>query len=75
MDCELKERNFKKDLQIAVNHDGDSDSMGAICGNILGAYGGMNVIPEEWLNRLELKELLKDMGRKLYQVNEYYKML
>ncbi len=35
--CSLKEKDFKKALIMAVNHDGDSDSTGAICGNILGA--------------------------------------
>ncbi len=36
--CALKYKdNFKKALIAAVNHDGDSDSTGAITGNILGA--------------------------------------
>ncbi len=33
--------NFKNALICAVNHDGDSDSTGAIAGNILGAYVGL----------------------------------
>lgn len=33
--------NFKRALICAVNHDGDSDSTGAIAGNILGAYVGL----------------------------------
>jgi len=73
--CALKENDFKKALQMAVNHDGDSDSTGAICANIIGAIGGMEVIPEDWLEVIELKELVFDMGKKLYQVNDYYGML
>lgn len=73
--CALKEKDFKKALQMAVNHDGDSDSTGAICGNILGAEGGMEVIPHSWLPQVELKELILDMGQKLYLVNDYFGML
>jgi len=37
--CALKHRDdFRKALIAAVNHDGDSDSTGAITGNIMGAY-------------------------------------
>ena len=73
--CALKEKDFKKALQMAVNHDGDSDSTGAICGNILGAEGGMEVIPHSWLSQIELKELILDMAQKLYLVNDYFGML
>ena len=73
--CALKEKDFKKALQLAVNHDGDSDSTGAICGNIIGAKGGMEMIPQIWLSQIELKELILDIAQKLYQVNDYFKML
>lgn len=40
--CSLKYKNeFDKAIIAAVNHDGDSDSTGAITGNILGAYLGI----------------------------------
>lgn len=38
-------------------------------------YGGMSMIPEDWPQQLELKELVMDMGEKLYRVNEYFGML
>jgi ADP-ribosylglycohydrolase len=41
---------------LAVNHSGDSDSTGAIAGNICGALYGAAAIPAPWLNRLELRE-------------------
>ena len=34
-------------LTLAVTHSGDSDSTGAICGNILGAAHGLSAIPAE----------------------------
>jgi ADP-ribosylglycohydrolase len=64
--CSLKETDFKKALFLAVNHDGDSDSTGAICGNILGACYGLDAVPEEWASQLELKELIADVSNRLY---------
>lgn len=70
--CALKETDFKKALILAVNHDGDSDSTGAICGNILGASYGLDAVPEEWASQLELKELIADVSNRLY--DRYIKM-
>ncbi|MDD4201067.1 MAG: ADP-ribosylglycohydrolase family protein, partial [Eubacteriales bacterium] len=57
--CALKHRDdFRKALIAAVNHNGDSDSTGAITGNIVGAYLGLSQIPEEWIENIELKEVL-----------------
>lgn len=55
--CALKYKDdFKKALTAAVNHDGDSDSTGAITGNILGAYLGISCIPKVWVEKVELKK-------------------
>lgn len=57
--CALKYRDdFERALVAAVNHDGDSDSTGAIAGNILGAYLGLSKIPAGWVENVELKETL-----------------
>lgn len=66
--CSLIEADFKKSLAISVNHDGDSDSTGSICGNILGAHYGFNVIPKEWMDVLELKELIVEVSNNLYHM-------
>jgi ADP-ribosylglycohydrolase len=34
-------------LKLSVNHSGDSDSTGAICGNIMRAKLGITSIPKE----------------------------
>ena len=52
------ENDFDMALRTAVNHNGDSDSTGAVCGNILGAYIGYNAIPQKYKERLELHDLL-----------------
>jgi ADP-ribosylglycohydrolase len=57
--CALKYQvDFEKAVITAVNHNGDSDSTGAITGNILGAYLGINSIPENWVREVELSEEL-----------------
>lgn len=59
--------DFEKALLAAVNHNGDSDSTGAICGNILGARLGLQGIPEKFLHHLELKDLILHTADRLYQ--------
>jgi len=65
--CSLKEKNnFKKALLISVNHDGDSDSTGAVTGNILGAYLGIDAIPAPWLQKVEFADLLIELADDLF---------
>ena len=56
-------------LSAAVTHDGDSDSTGAIAGNILGAWLGASAIPEEWLAAIELRDVVDSMAHKLYEAS------
>lgn len=44
----------------AVNHSGDSDSTGAVAGNIIGAYLGMSAVPKDWMDRLELVDVMQE---------------
>lgn len=57
--CSLKyQGDFQKAVISSVNHNGDSDSTGAITGNILGALLGLEGIPIQWINNVELKDEL-----------------
>jgi len=56
------EGDFAKGVRLAVNHSGDSDSTGAIAGNILGAMLGQGAIPWELLERVEVREVIEGMG-------------
>lgn len=58
--------DFVRGVQLAVNHSGDSDSTGSITGNILGALLGERAIPNEWLNHLELKDVIKQIGNDVF---------
>jgi ADP-ribosylglycohydrolase len=46
--------DYTSGVLLAVNHDGDSDSTGAIAGNLLGALHGVENVPRKWLSGLEL---------------------
>ncbi len=63
--CALKARDFAHGVLLAVNHSGDSDSTGAITGNLLGARWGRSAIPEAFLRDLELRGVIEQMGRDL----------
>lgn len=65
--CALKyENDFDMALRTAVNHNGDSDSTGAVCGNILGAYLGYNAIPQKYKECLELHNLICETADNLF---------
>ncbi len=65
--CALRyPEDIGKALIAAVNHDGDSDSTGAVTGNILGAALGAGAIPEKFLERLELRDVITELADDLY---------
>lgn len=61
--CALKySQDFSAGVIAAVNHDGDSDSTGAVAGNLLGAFLGLEKIESKWLEALEQKNLILEMA-------------
>ena len=66
------DHDMKNCLRAAVNHSGDSDSTGAIAGNILGAWLGPDAVPQDWLERLELTEAMKDIAEMMKRAIELY---
>jgi len=69
--CALVARNFKHGVILAVNHDGDSDSTGSITGNLLGAMLGVKAIPSEWVEPLELREVITTVAEDLYAFKDW----
>ena len=49
----------------SVNHNGDSDSTGALTGQLLGAYYGMSIFPTDYINKLELEDVIEEMAMDL----------
>lgn len=61
--CSLKyQHDFSKGVIVAVNHKGDSDSTGAVTGNILGALLGYDAIESKWKKNLELADIILEMA-------------
>lgn len=73
--CALRHRDdFSAGVIAAVNHGGDSDSTGAVTGNILGALLGYRAIGEKWKEKLELAGIICEMAVDLChgcQMGEY----
>ncbi len=57
--------DFRAGALAAVNHGGDSDTTGAIAGNILGAKLGKAAIPREWISGLDRADLVDAAGTDL----------
>lgn len=61
--CSLKyESSFGDAIVAAVNHDGDSDSTGAITGNIIGAALGYDKIPAYYKDNVQLKNIILELA-------------
>jgi len=57
--------DFKGCMICAVNHGGDSDSTGAVAGNIIGAILGYDALPQEFTQPLQLQDLIVGMADEL----------
>ena len=66
--CALTAESFADGLICAVNHDGDSDSTGAITGNLLGCLSGLNEVPSSWRNSVECADLIEEIASELAEL-------
>lgn len=64
--CALVSTSILDGLSLAVSHSGDSDSTGAITGNLMGILLGESAIPPDLLAELELKDLIAQIAEDLY---------
>ena len=60
--CFKHHDSFEDAVVCAVNHDGDSDSTGAVAGNIMGAFLGINKIPEYYIQNVEMSKEILDLA-------------
>lgn len=73
----LKYQNdFDKAIICAVNHSGDSDSTGAIAGNIVGALCDYESMSPKWKTDLELHDVILEIADDLYKVTsaDFYRI-
>ncbi len=57
--------NFKQGALLAVNLGDDADTTGAVYGQLAGAYYGRDGIPEEWLQKIWLREHVERLATAL----------
>ena len=66
--------SFEDAVISSVNHSGDSDSTGAICGNIMGCLHGRKAIPSKFTEHLELLDVIEEMAHDIWTgciISEY----
>ena len=67
--CALAAESFVDGVRLAVNHSGDSDSTGAMAGNLLGARFGRAALPLHWLTELELRSEMERIAGDLARLS------
>ena len=60
--------SFREAVLQAVNFGNDADTIGAITGQLAGAYYGLSEIPVEWVAGLYNTEALRGVGELLYEL-------
>ncbi|MBT2444904.1 ADP-ribosylglycohydrolase family protein [Streptomyces sp. ISL-36] len=60
--CLLATASVEEALLLSVNHSGDSDSTGSLCGNLLGALFGDVRLPPEWLLLTEGRTMIAELA-------------
>lgn len=57
--------DYEQAVLLAVNSPGDSDSLGAITGALVGANAGLSGIPERWVKQVEKSGELMALGERI----------
>jgi ADP-ribosyl-[dinitrogen reductase] hydrolase len=65
--CFLKTDNFRDAILKAANLGGDADSTAAVCGQVAGAYYGIDSIPQNWQEALAKKETIFSIAQQLLE--------
>ena len=62
--------SFEDGMIAAVNLGGDADSIGAVYGQIAGAFYGYDAIPERWLAAIKDRDCVNSLIEDMIQVKE-----
>lgn len=65
--CFLNTNNFRDAIITAVNLGDDADTVGAVTGQIAGAYYGESGIPQEWKDKLYDYDRIRNIAIRLSQ--------
>jgi ADP-ribosyl-[dinitrogen reductase] hydrolase len=64
-----RSESFEEGALLAVNLGNDSDTTGAVYGQLAGAYYGVGGIPERWLEKLDLRVDIERMAERLWNMS------
>ena len=73
--CFYHTDNFRDAILKAVNLGDDADTTAAVCGQIAGAYYGIDYMPHEWIYKLAYREKILDFAKNLYALSNAYKSI
>lgn len=62
--------SYEQNLIDTVLISRDRDTVGAMVGGLLGAYLGIDAIPKNWIQKLENKDYIENLGIKLYELKK-----
>ncbi len=69
----LANPDFESAVVYAVSLGGDADTIGAMTGAIAGACYGLEGIPERWREKVENRDSIEGLARKLWEVKKELK--
>jgi ADP-ribosyl-[dinitrogen reductase] hydrolase len=64
--CFFNTDNYREAILMATNLGDDADTTAAVCGQIAGAYSGVEGIPDEWLAKLAMRTYIENIAEQLY---------
>ncbi|WP_454104719.1 ADP-ribosylglycohydrolase family protein [Methylorubrum extorquens] len=64
--CAASSGSFEQSVLRAVNLGDDADSVGAVAGQIAGAFYGLSGIPERWRKRLAWNDRIEGLADRLF---------
>lgn len=59
--ADSRSQDFRMVMQLAANHDGDSDAAASVAGQLFGAQHGIEALPHAWIRRLDVLEAICDL--------------
>ncbi len=65
--CFFNSSSFEEAILTAANLGDDADTTAAICGQVAGAYYGEGGIPDDWLDKLTMREEISRLADRLWR--------
>ena len=67
-----KGSSFEEGCLLAVNLGDDSDTVGAVYGQLAGSYYGVQQIPKKWINGLSKIDIIESTAKRLFEASQVH---